>query len=341
MKKYRVLFLLLLTVFHFSIWAQDLRPIGRDLSAILEGIGNEAVPYLQQNALAGEGIGRASMGEEARFSFAFSAGTIFTPGLLTFVDEDNSNFELLNVYGLVQDAMGEASDQVTKIYDSIRSRFYYPNLRLAVGIKIPYDFEVIGTFSLFPQALTNVVVNLADLEGLELSRMNLGLRVRKVLLYDKDGFPAVSVGGGYTYANFHAGYLLPEFTQAFSGYDLYLGGNINLDTRVHTAGLDFSISKKLLIFHPFLTVSSWYQWSKYEALIENFVAEFRDSAGEVIVDAEEQNIIPGSTLTMNDLNVLLGAGIEIALGKFMLVPNASFNLFTQSFNANLGMRLQF
>ena len=44
------------------VFSQDISPIVRDLSAILEGIGEESIPYLEQNALAGEGIGRAAMG---------------------------------------------------------------------------------------------------------------------------------------------------------------------------------------------------------------------------------------------------------------------------------------
>ena len=46
--------------------AQDLRPIENDISALLEGVGNDILPYLQQTAMAGEGIGRASMGGRFR-----------------------------------------------------------------------------------------------------------------------------------------------------------------------------------------------------------------------------------------------------------------------------------
>ncbi len=330
-----------------ALFSQDLRPIGRDLSAFFEGIGKESIPYVQQNSLAGDGIGRAFLGEDSRFFFSFSLGVILSPGILTFIDEENSNFELLNVYGLVDQMLSLAGEQVSNIYTSLQSRFFFPNTRLALGLRLPLGIEIIGMFSIFPQAITSAIINIAGVGdvvgGVELSRMNAGGRIRKVLIQDVGGYPAISIGAGYQYSNFHAGFTLPEFKQEFagSGYTLEMSGKITLDTNLHAAGLDFSLSKKLLIFYPFITIGSWYQWATYSGKIEPFDACFVDSSGKTIVSAEEQGIKPGSDLAINDLSVLLEGGVEIALGKFNIVPNASFNLVTKSFNLGLSLRAQF
>ena len=346
MKKLLIIAILFI-LFSVPVFTQDISPIVRDLSAILDGFGRESVPYLQQNALAGEGIGRAAMGESAKWYLAFSMGTVFSPGILTFVDEDNENFELLNVDGLIDQALEGASGSSTDIsslLESFSTTFYYPNFRLSFGIHLPLDLEVIGMFSIFPGALTTGIAGLlADtspgLATLEFNRMNAGVRIRKVLIQDSKGIPALSVGTGYTFSNFHAGFSIPDdFTQDFATYSLELGGTLGMNTVLHTVGADFTISKKLLIFYPFFKVSAWYQWAEYTAGVTGFVAQFVDSGGNVLVEAETS---PESLIQSRDLKVLLSGGFELALGKFSFVPNASFDIMSKSFMANLGMKLQF
>ncbi|MEW5814421.1 MAG: hypothetical protein AB1798_03360 [Spirochaetota bacterium] len=342
MKKIILILILLISLTRF-IYSQDLRPIGNDLSAMLKGLGGEIIPYIQQNVFAGEGTGRAYMGDNSRFFFAFSAGTTFTPGILTFIDAENSNFELLNVYDLMQQALaGVSNTTVTGLLNTTKTLFLFPELRLSLGLRIPADIEIIGMFSIIPQPLTNLITTqIAKIEGIELNQLNVGVRVRKVLLKDEGGFPAISIGTGYSYDNFHAAYAIPAFEQPFANYTLKLNGTISLDTALHSAGLDLIISKKLLIFYPFIKISSWYQWTQYKAQLNPFSAAFYNAGGDVIVDSETQGITPNALLKIQDLSLIFSSGFEIALGKFIILPHGSFNLAARTFNAVLSFRFQF
>lgn len=335
--------LLLIIIFcmgTFALSAQDLRPIGRDLEAMMEGIGGDIAPYLQQTVIAGEAPGRASLGD-SRFFIGGNLGTTFTPGILTFIDEENSNFELLDVNGLFEMAAGESAT-VSSLLDTLSGIFFLPSLRLDAGVRLPLDIEVSALFAVIPGALTKAIGNAAGLSGFELSQLNIGFRVRKTLLKDEGGFPAISIGTGYSYGGFSASYALTGFSQPFETYTLNLGGTIELDTKVHATGIDLMLSKKLAIFYPYIKVSPWYQWTKYTGQISDFTANFTDSAtGTVIVDSANQGIAPSSTILIHDLSFLISTGFEMALGKVVITPGGSFNVNTKTFNAALNIRLQF
>lgn len=344
MKKIVIVVFLFLLLIPCMAPAQDLDPIIRDLSAMFEGIGNDILPYLQQTVIAGEGIGRASIGLDSRFYAGFSLGATFSPGLLTFLDDENY-FEILNVSGLLDQALGAAEGEST-ILDTFSSFFFFPTMRLVAGVRLPLGMDLSAMFSIIPGALTGAIANAAGFPGIELRQLNIGVRLRKVLVHDSGGFPAISIGAGYTYASFGAAFDVTEalrdsFTQEIGGNYLALDGAINMGTSVHTAGVDFIISKKLLIFYPFLKISPWYQWGRYNGSIEGFKAAFYDNeelSGDPIVETAEN---PVSVLTKNDLSLILAAGFEVALGKFILTPSGSFDVGTKQFHANLSMRLQF
>jgi hypothetical protein len=346
MKKIIIVVFLLILLIPCMAPAQDLDPIIRDLSAMFEGVGNDILPYLQQTVIAGEGIGRASIGTDSRFYAGFSLGSTFSPGILTFLDEENY-FEMLNVSGLLDGALG-ASEGDSTILDTFSTFFFFPTLRLTAGVRLPLGMDVSALFSIIPGALTGAIANAAGFPGIELRQFNLGVRLRKVLIHDEDGFPAVSIGAGYTYASFGAGFNIGEtlgsaFTQEIGGNYLSLDGAINMETAVHTAGVDFILSKKLLVFYPFIKISPWYQWGRYNGSIDGFKAAFytnEDLSGTPIVETGEGDD-PTSLLTKNDLSLILAAGFEVALGKFVLTPSGSFDVGTKRFHANLSMRLQF
>ncbi len=333
------MFLILTVIVCTSIPAMslDLEPLGRDVEAMFRGIGNETTPYFFQNALIGDGIGRAHMGEESVFFVSFTPGVTFTPGILTFIDQTNSKFEMLNVYGLLEMGLNAAPD-IKNLFQFFQTFFILPQSRIAIGFQLPFQIEVIGLFSIIPQILTDGIAQLAQIQGIEFSDLNVGIRIRKALLLDKGGFPAISIGAGYSFSYFHAGYSNFTFSQDISGFSLSMNGSLGLDTSIHTGGLDLYISKQLAIFFPYLRFSAYYQWSDYKAYLSPFKADMKDPAGTVLISS---NITPLSALQIQDLAFLISGGIEIQLGAFILTPGGSFNIPTQSFSASLGMRLQF
>lgn len=339
MKKFLFL-ILLICIAAFSLPAQDLRPIGRDLSAMLEGIGEDITPYLQQTVIAGEAPGRASLGE-SRFFFGGNLGTTFTPGILTFIDAENSNFEVLDVNSLITSA-ASADATIGSLLDTLKGLFFLPSLRLNAGVRLPLDIEISALFAIIPGALTTAIGNAAGLAGFELNQLNIGVRVRKTLMKDGNGFPAISIGTGYSYGGFAFSYGLSGFSQSFDAYTLNLDGTIALDTKVHAAGIDLTLSKKLAVFYPYIKISPWYQWTTYTGAIEGFSASFSDNTtGAELVSSAGQGIAPASTITVRDLSFILSGGVEIALGKVVVTPGATFNINTKTFNGSLNVRLQF
>ena len=170
---------------------------------------------------------------------------------------------------------------VDSLLGTFQNIFFLPTLRLNLGVRLPLGIETSLLFAGLPNVLTEAIAGAVGQEGLTLGLLNIGVRVRKVLINDGDGFPAVSVGTGYSFATFNAGFVLTGFDQQFTGYDLNLSGELDLKTTMHTAGIDVIFSKKLAVFYPFLRISPWYQWAKYNGNIgttENpFIAQFVDT----------------------------------------------------------------
>jgi hypothetical protein len=313
--------------------AQDLLPLGRDLATMLEELGQDIVPYLMQNALAGDGIGMAELPEKDGFFLAFSAGAVLANGIGTFLGEEDT-FELLDVDGMLREAFGGGSGE--EYYELVQELVPYPNLRLALGFRFFFKTELLLQFSIFPQAATDMIAEAMDASGLTFNRMNAGLRVRKALLHDGHGFPAVSLGLGYVFSAFNMGYALPEdFSQDISGSELTLGGDLEMHTVLHSFGVDLAVSKKLGFFIPYIAVSPWYQWARFNGTVSDFVATA--GAGDYTAQGGRD---PSAEVSVLDLSLLLSGGFELKLGGLVLQFDASYSLTGRSLGANLGMRLQ-
>jgi len=322
--------------------AQDLRPLGTDMGTLLTGFGESIMPNLQQNVLSDDGIGAASMGK-SRFFVALEGGATFgSPGLLAPLAQSPTPFQLIDVNGLITNFVTDptASSYISKIESM--GYFPYPDTKVVVGVKPAYGIEIIGTFAILPQGLTDFATGLASLgsAGIQLSTLSASLHVRKVLIEDAGGFPAVSVGAGYAYTSFHAGYTLPNQTQTISGgYTLTYGGPITLDSRLNTAGVDLTLSKRFLVFTPFVQVSPWYQWSTFTGSMD--LSGVTLTSGGVPVAGVILPTSPAITLSLNNLSFVVSGGVEVNLGGFALVPAGSFDLSNKNFSANLSTRFQF
>ncbi len=314
--------------------AQDLRPIGSDLSTLLQGVGQSVIENLQQSVLADNGVGAASLGS-SRFYVGITLGATLSHGLLGFVNTPNE-FQVLNVNGLITNNL---PGSLSGLYTTAQTFFPDPNLKLTFGLRPVAGIEVLGTFSILPDALTNTITKAAKVSGTTLNSLSAGLLVRKVFMEDTGPFPAVSLGVGYTYANFNAGYSINNFSQGFGGDTLTLGGNLKLGWTLNTAGIELDISKRLLVFVPYLKIIPWYQWASFSGSIDNFTADL--SSGGTPITPTYGAGSPSATITQNDIGFLLDAGVEVALGGFRLVPSGSYDILTNTFSANLSARGQF
>jgi hypothetical protein len=327
-----------LVVLSLTSFCQNLDLIIDDLSIFFKELGKEMTPHTLQNELSGYGIGAADFDDNRLFFFSASIGANLTSGLFTFIDKENSNFNILNVYNFVDTIIQETPEFIQDGYDTVQTFAPYMNLRMAGGFNFFYDTDVIILFSIFPGFLAKAVGGMIDQESLELSSINLGLRIRKILLKDTGPFPAISLGVGYTFANFHLGYGVPEFTQDLSGDELNISGNLYLDSVMHAAGIDFAVSKALSFFIPFFKVSAYYQWTRFSGGMSDFNANIENSGGTIIAETDNA---PESIVTISELSIILNGGFEIKMGGFFLVPYSTFNISTGSFSVNLETRTEF
>jgi len=332
--------LLLLFILSFPLSAQDLKPLGSDLSSLLGGLGREMLPELAQSSLLGTGMGGAEVGDFPHMFFAFSGGAVLSHGIGTFINPENTSFKLLNVSGLVDQALAGAGSDVQNLYKTSKEFFPYPNYRFAVGFGTVYGVETILTISVFPQGLTDFAAGLAGIKGVTLNSFNGGIRVRKVLLSDTGGFPGVSLGAGYSYTNFNAGYSLTGFSQDLSGFTLNLKGDLKMGATVHSAGLDLNISKKFLVFIPFFRVSAWYQWADFTGSVENFDASIKTGSTTVRY-SDQVKTDPTASYALHNLSLLLTGGLEIKLGGFALTASAVFDPSDLTLGVETGLRGQF
>jgi hypothetical protein len=316
-----VLFTAFCTTGVFAQFAQ----LEKDFSKFLLLLGREMLPEIQQNDLAGTGIGQASMGD-SRFFIAFTGGAVISNGILKFIDENNTNFEALDLYGLIDDAVPD-SGAGRDLYDESKNIFPYPTLKLSAGFRL-YDLDFIVSGIMLPGAVGNSIS-----EDLEMSVINLGLRVRKALIKESGGFPTISLGAGYVYSAIHFKYAIEEFEQDYAGQPLVISGDFGLDTQVHSFGVDLGISKTLLWFlTPFVRTSVWYQSASFEA---DGLLSAQLGAGA------PTDLSPSAKATISDVAVIVSGGLDINLFLMRLCTTGTYNLNTGSWGAELALRVQF
>lgn len=336
MKKRTIAVLLaFLCGFGGAISAQDFTPVTNDLSSMLGAIGDSIVPYVQQTVLADDGIGAASLGK-SRFFIGGSLGATFAPGLLGQMS-DQSRYQVLDVTGLLNTMVGQiaGSSAASGYIDTLKTFFPDPDTKIALGFRTVDGIEVLGTFSILPQFLTNFGTGLANISGVTLNALSAGVRVRKTLLEDSGAYPAISIGVGYTYASFNAAYTLgSSIAPIGSGsYSIDLSGaKISLGNTLNTAGVDLAISKKLLIFTPYLRFMPWYSWSTFDSSFGPF---------NISIGGTPKAITASSPFSSQTLSLLLAGGVEIHLGAVALVPAGSYSILNNTWSANLSTRLQF
>ena len=356
-----------------SLFAQEggdlinLEPLAADLNTMFYELGAEIMPYLHQNAFSGDIVGEAELGNAPHFSLSLiGVGATVFPGLLNFLDEADWKFEFMRIPDLLDIAFAASPD----IKDFIQTRMALPGIRMGLGIGIFGGFEIFANGFFFNQAITDMIVqsllpmlglNLADdpmmgplIDGFSLDTMNLNVKLRRVFLKDQGLIPAISLGLGYTYSHFSMEMTIPtldtilEEPVEIPGFgNLDVAGKFGIDTLVHSIGLDFHISKRLILFTPFLIVSPRYQWMSQFTTNLQFNAFIKDTDGNTVT---EISIDKNPELSMQDLNVFITAGLELKLLILVISPSVTLNLETplldfeklmfNGVSANVGIRVQ-
>jgi hypothetical protein len=117
---------------------------------------------------------------------------------------------------------------------------------------------------------------------------------------------------------------------------------LKVDTAVHTAGLELSVSEKLAFFVPFVTVMPYFQRSSFTAAIPDFDAVIGEGDNKISYsDQAGENADPGATVNLYDFALAARGGFDLVLGGFGLFVHAQYNLATGAPAVTTGTRLSF
>ncbi|MEX2445011.1 MAG: hypothetical protein WD492_15525, partial [Alkalispirochaeta sp.] len=273
-RKTTVLATTLLVAFTIGVQAQ-ISGLAEDLQIIFDRLGQDVVPNLQTASVMNHELGSAELGDFPRMYFSFSAGGTVAPGVLEFTQDEDS-YDWNNFY-LLDQLLTEASLNDDDVRDITDNYAPYPSLRVGYGVGLAGGYELSLQAGVVPQA----VADIAGQEALTASLTTIGTRLRKVLVRQDRGVPAISAGIGYVYSNIDFGYDLAELEPlelADDGDPLTLKGNAVFATTTQSFGFDVRASSRFIrVVYPFLGFSAYYQMSDYEAGIKNFAGQVGDS----------------------------------------------------------------
>lgn len=335
--------------------AQDLSGLGRDFEVVIEELGAALLPDLEQSAIWGQYPGVASYADQTSFFTTLTIGSILTEGILGFIDDEDA-FTVLNVPNLVDGVLGELGNQrVANLTEGLKTFFPLPVLRTTFGFTLPGDLEVIAGIGGFPQFLTGFATGLANLDGVQLSMLHAGTKVRKGILADTGRFPAISIGGGYSYIGFTIGYDLSTLGDATGTFadeygqipiglgELNIRGDLLAQSRVHSFGLDLQLSKAFGVFVPYVGLSPYYHLATFSGSVGaggEFAAFIDYDEG-----ADDQDVIyngdaPDTAWVDQDLSLVLIGGFEFNFTNFALQFNGSYSVGKGSPGAAINLRFQ-
>ncbi len=349
MKRWIVLIAIALLVVA-GVSAQDLDGLGRDFERMIDEIGAELLPDLEQSAIWGQYPGVASYADQTNFFMSISLGTLLTDGLIGFVDE--TEFEVLNVSNLLQEIVEQSGSAAAgNLVDGLKTFFPVPVARLALGFTLPRDVEAMIEFGGFPGFITGWIGGAAGLDSLELGMYHAGAKVRKGLLADSGPFPAISLGGGYAFTGFNFAYDLATIGEKDNGYgqvsvglgELNVQGLLNVASQVHTFGVDLQASKALGFFVPFVGVSPYYHFASFGGGVgtdETFEAYVDYLDGGTPEDITYTGDAPSTAWVDHDLSFVVFGGFDMVFGDFVIQVNSSWSVAKGSPGVSLNARWQ-
>ncbi len=321
--------------------AQDaITQLAIDMEMIFNELGKEVVPGLQNASVLNHGLGSAELGNFPHMYFSLSAGATVAPGILKFTN-DAEKFEN---YDLFNNLLEEANLNDPEVRDITDNYAPYPSLRASFGVGLFDGYELSLQAGVIPQQ----IADMAGQEDLVAYITTVGTRVRKVLVRRDRGIPAISAGIGYVYSDIDIGYDLssldplevsgsegdPEYTT------LALDGTPKFKALTHSFGVDVRASSRFIrVFYPFVGVSTYYQYSTYEAGIDGFGGTLTVGSNDPI-DVSPL-VQPFSDQSYNNFNVVLNTGFDLKLWIFNSFVHLNYAVPSRAPGAIVGMRLHF
>ncbi len=301
----------LLSVLAISIEAQDLNGFANDFEALMVGVTRDAASNLQISALSGNIIGDADLD---RFTFFFETGAY--PWEF-----------MLEMPAIINTAVGDDAEMKENI-KALESRFFpLMSMKMGFGIPLPSDMDLIVTGMYIPPAVTEALLKQAgeDIasQGIGFSTLNFGVEVRKTLLKDGKGIPALSLGGLYNFGAFNlevSDLSLAKLTDGgvdVSGQTLDLNGLMEYKTSIHNIGFDLHVSKHLAFFTPYAKLSGVYQYAK-ASTDTDMLATLSTSTGTVI---NEIKIKTSPVVVISNFSTLATLGYDVSILIFPTSPS--------------------
>ncbi len=329
--------------------ALDLQGLGRDFEVVIEGLGEALLPSLEQSAIWGQYPGIASYADTTNFFVAQSFGAVFSPGLLGFVNDEDS-FAVLNVPGLFTGLLDSTgNDTISGLFSTLQTFFPVPIVRTGVGFAVN-DVEIMLSAGGFPRFITTFATGLADIEGIELGMGYFGGKVRGGILEDSGPFPAIALGGGYSYTGLNLGFDLSSGETGYTQQDieglgiLNFQGDLAVNSQIHTFGLDLQLSKALGFFVPYLGIAPYYHIARFGGTVgaseSNPFDAFIDYDGDGDRDEEYDGDAPDTTVVDDNLSFVLYGGFDMILGGFVIQIGGSWSVAKGAPAATLTFRLQ-
>lgn len=328
-----------------TVTGQDaITQLSTDMEMIFEELGQDVVPNLQTASILNHGLGSAELGDFPHMYFSLSVGATVAPGVLEFT-RDAEKFENYDLFNNLLDEAGANDDDVRDITDNYAP---YPSVRAGIGVGLVQGYEASFQAGVIPQMVTDM----AGQDELAATITTLGARVRKVLVRQDRGVPAISAGLGYVYSSIDFSYDLSELDPIeLSGNEgdpdyttLAVQGEPTFKAQSHSFGFDVRASTRFIrVFYPFVGVTTYYQNTNYEAGVDGFQGALQVGKGTPTetTTTVKPAVTPFTESTFNDFNVVLNTGFDIKLWIFNLFAHFNYAVPTRAPGAILGTRLHF
>ena len=317
------------------VFGQDaLSQLSKDLQTVFDELGKEIGPNLQTASVLNHGLGSAQIGNFPHMYFSLSAGATVAPGILKFTGDE----EKFDNYALLTNFLDEAGlGEDESIRDITNNYAPYPSLRASFGLGLADGWEIDLQAGIVPQIIADQI----PADGITANITTIGGRVRKVLVRQEQGVPAISVGVGYVYSGINFGYDLAELEAISTGSGtgsttLKLNGEMTFETNSHSFGTDLRVSTRFLrVFYPFIGASGYFQNTTYNAGIDDFSALVGSQT-----TPSKPSIEPLSEQTFNNFNVVLNTGFDLKLAIFNFFTHLNYAVTTRAPGAIVGLRIQ-